>query len=126
VFIPLSQTAIAALVECRDRAIASTRWVFVQNDGSRFSLTTLRRHFAVAKELAGITRRFRLHDLRHTSACKMASAGLPLQVIAKVLGHTSTRMSEWYARPDDAAVRQIAAAMERASTSSNLKPSSRS
>ena len=49
------------------------------------SLTTLRRHFAVAKELAGITRRFRLHDLRHTAASKMASAGVPLQVIAEVL-----------------------------------------
>jgi len=62
--------------------------------------------------------------VQYTAASKMASA--TLQVIAKVLGHTSTRMSERYARPDDAAVRQITAAMERESTSSNSKPSFRS
>jgi integrase len=123
VLVPLSGTAMAALEECRDRAIASTRWVFVQNDGKRFSLSTLRRHFAVAKELAGITRRFRIHDMRHTAASKMASAGVPLQVIAKVLGHSSTRMSERYARPDEAALRQIAKAMERGSVSRNLNSS---
>jgi integrase len=123
VFIPLSATAVAALEECRLRPMASTKWVFVQHDGSRMSLTTLRRHFATAKELAGITRRFRLHDLRHTAASKMASAGISLQVIAKVLGHTSTRMSERYARPDDAALAQIRTAMERSAVAGNLNSS---
>ena len=112
VLIPLSDTALRALGECRDRAIASTKWVFVQHDGSRMSLTTLRRHFSSAKELAGIQRRFRIHDLRHTAASKMASAGVPLQVIARILGHSSTRMSERYARPDDAALLQVREAME--------------
>jgi hypothetical protein len=42
----------SALEQCRDRAIASELWVIVQHDGNRFSLTTLRLHFAVAKELA--------------------------------------------------------------------------
>ena len=77
------------------------------------SLTTFRRHFSIAKKLAGITRRFRLHDIRHTAASKMSSAGISLQIIAKVLGHSSTRMSERYARPDEVAIRQIVAAMDR-------------
>jgi hypothetical protein len=42
-----------ALEQCRDRAIASELWVIVQHDGSRFSLTTLRRHFVFATKLTG-------------------------------------------------------------------------
>jgi hypothetical protein len=45
-----------ALEQCRDRAIASELWVIVQHDGSRFSLTMLRRDFVFAKELVEIAR----------------------------------------------------------------------
>jgi integrase len=55
---PLLKTAIAALEECRDRAVASELWLFVQHDGSRFSLTTLRRHFVFATKLTGSRRSF--------------------------------------------------------------------
>lgn len=113
VTIPLSPSAFAALQECRSRKMASTVWVFTQQDGNRMSLTTLRRHFELAKSLAGISRRFRVHDLRHTAGSKMSSAGVSLQIISKVLGHSTARMSERYARPDEAAVAGITSAMER-------------
>lgn len=113
VIIPLSASAIAALQECRGKKMASTTWVFTQQDGDRYSLSTLRRHFRLAKKLAGIDRRFRFHDLRHTAGSKLASAGVSLQIISKILGHSTARMSERYARPDDAAVRAVAAAMDR-------------
>ena len=112
VVIPLSATAVTALQECRSRKMASAAWVFTQQEGNRYSLSTLTRHFKMAKKLAGITRRFRSHDCRHTAASKLASA-VSLQVIANVLGHSSTKMAERYARPDGAAIAAVAAAMER-------------
>jgi integrase len=113
VLLPLSETALRALQVCRSRKLSSTLWVFTQRDGAQFSVTTMRRHHVVAKKLAGITRRFRIHDLRHSYACKLSSAGLSLQIISKVLSHASTRMCERYARPDSETMRQIAAAAER-------------
>lgn len=63
------------------------------------SWTTIQRYFEIAKGVAGVTRRFRFHDLRHTFGSTLASRGVSLQVIAKALGHASVRMSERYARP---------------------------
>jgi integrase len=34
------------------------------------------------------------HDLRHTYASLLAKAGVPLQVIARALGHADIRMTE--------------------------------
>jgi integrase len=37
------------------------------------------------------------HDLRHSTASLLAQAGVDLHTISKILGHTTTRMSERYA-----------------------------
>lgn len=113
--IPLSDEAIETLEECRTRPLTSSRWVFVQANGTQFSLTTLKRHFAVAKKLAGITRNFRFHDLRHSVGSRLASAGLNAFVIQGILGHTSLRMTERYSRPSAEAVREVAKALSRKS-----------
>jgi site-specific recombinase XerD len=83
-----------------------SRYVFANHDGTRLADITLRRAFLRAKRIAGITRRFRYHDLRHTAACTLASAGVSLQVIQKILGHTSSKMTERYVRVNDAAIRE--------------------
>lgn len=50
---------------------------------------------AVAR--AGITPRATLHDLRHTFASHLAQAGVSLQVIGQLLGHTSPATTMIYA-----------------------------
>lgn len=111
VTIPISAACRQALLECRNRPIVSDR-VFLEETGSPLSETRVRRHFAIAKEIAGITRRFRFHDLRHTFASTLASRGVSLQVIAKALGHTSVKMSERYARPSQEAMEAIRGALD--------------
>ncbi|HVK95519.1 MAG TPA: tyrosine-type recombinase/integrase, partial [Noviherbaspirillum sp.] len=37
------------------------------------------------------------HDLRHSTASLLAHAGVDLHTISKILGHSTTRMSERYA-----------------------------
>ena len=56
--------------------------------------------------LAGV----RLHDLRHTYASQAVMQGIPLPVVARLLGHSEARMTLRYAHVGD---REIVAAAER-------------
>jgi len=109
--VPISALCRDALRECRARRIVSC-YVFVNDEGNRVAEISLRRTFLRAKRIAKITRRFRFHDLRHTAACTLASAGVSLQVIQKILGHTSSKMTERYVRVNDAAVAEATRALD--------------
>lgn len=53
------------------------------------------------------------HVLRHTAACWMAEAGVPMSEISQYLGHTSTRVTErTYARYSPEYLRKAASALE--------------
>ncbi|MEO8378127.1 MAG: tyrosine-type recombinase/integrase [Acidobacteriota bacterium] len=109
--IPISAACREALRACRVNGVASV-YVFVDAKGRRFAPSRIRRAFLVAKELAGIRRRFRPHDLRHTFGCRLADRNISLQKIAKALGHTTTRMAERYARPSEESMREIIRALD--------------
>ncbi len=112
--IPISALCRQALLECKRRRSLKRPEILTTEKGMPYSIPTLSRYFVTAKALAGITRRLRLHDLRHTYASRLASRGVGLQIIAKALGHRSTRMTERYARPSrDAAMRAILEALDR-------------
>lgn len=117
VVIPMSRACRESLEECRSLPIVG-RQVFVTDDGRPVALETIKRYFVIAKQLAGINRRLRFHDLRHTFGSQLASAGVPLQVIAKVLGHSSIRMSERYARPSAESLKSVANALDQGETNS--------
>jgi integrase len=110
--IPLSKACRESLAEARKHAPFSPVVFVGEDEKSPVAEMTLRRHFELAKKLAGISRRLRFHDLRHTFASRLASCGVPLQVIQKALGHTSARMSERYARPDENALAAIRTALD--------------
>ena len=107
--IPLSTAALSALRQLQKRS--SHQYVMTTSEGRHLSTSTLLRAFTLAKNLAGITRRFRFHDLRHTFGSKLATANVSTRLIADCLGHTSTRMSERYTRPAPASRQVILAAL---------------
>lgn len=109
--IPISAACRAALIAIESRC-GRAEYVFRDGTGKRYSQTRIRRTFVLAKKLAGITRRFRPHDLRHTFGCRLASSSVGLQIIAKALGHTTTRMAERYARPSEEAMRIVVRALD--------------
>jgi len=122
--VPISEACREALLVCRSRRVFRDR-VFVDGEGQPLSWTTIHRHFELAKKLAGITRRFRFHDLRHTFGSTLASRGVSLQVIAKALGHASVKMSERYARPSEESLQAIRMALNSSpakSPQSTTKP----
>jgi len=109
--VPISSACRKALRVAEARS-GSGGYVFRDEAGRRYSLTRIRRVFVLAKKLAGISRRLRPHDLRHTFGCRLASRSVSLQIIAKALGHTTTRMAERYARPSEEAMRVVVSALD--------------
>ena len=109
--VPRNAEARAALMNrARFRATycPDSPWVFTHEDGSR--LLDVKKSFRTACRRAGIAD-FRIHDLRHTCAAWLVSAGVPLMSVRDLLGHASIKMTERYAHlaPDNVrlAVRQL-------------------
>lgn len=90
--IPISASCREAL----EAAMSLSRFsanVFTTTDGAPYSVSKIERAFKRAKILAGITRRCRFKDLRHTFGSNLASRGVSLQKIARAMGHASARPS---------------------------------
>jgi integrase len=107
--VPLSAAATQLLAGLRQRAAKGAEWVFPSADGSH------RRD--VKDAWTGICRTAnirgaRVHDLRHTYASVLASAGLSLPVIGALLGHATPVTTARYSHLFDDPLR---AATERAS-----------
>jgi integrase len=123
--IAISSRCRAALEDLRDRPRreegapadfrrrSSSRPVCVDLEGEPYSVTTVRRYFATSKELAGISRRLRFHDLRHTFASDLVTAGIPEAWIRKAMGQRDDRSLRRYAKTRDEGLKAIAAALDR-------------
>jgi integrase len=117
--IPKSMACEAALHECLDRPKVGAL-VFLNDEGHPFSETTLRRYYSIAKKLAGITRRCRFHDLRHTFGSTLASEEDNPLKIKRAFGHTTMKMTERYSRASDKSMHTVAAALDRAAMNSSM------
>ena len=83
-------------------------WVFpspMNPARARFDISLWKK----VRNLAGIED-VRLHDLRHTFASQAAMQGIPLPVVARLLGHAQVQMTLRYAHVSD---RDVEAAAER-------------
>lgn len=67
----------------------------------------LRKPWAAVTKAAGLEG-LRIHDLRHHYASTGASAGMGLQVVGRLLGHTQSRTTEKYSHLADDAARRAA------------------
>lgn len=88
----------------------ATPWVFARKNGAR--VEDLSEGFLGACKRSGITD-FGIHDLRHTCAAWLASAGVPLIGIRDVLGHSTIQMTEKYAHLTPARVRDAVDVLDR-------------
>jgi integrase len=69
-----------------------TGFVFTSEVGTPFDPRNLYRTFQAVCASAGIGR-WHPHELRHSAASLMLAQGVPIQVVADVLGHASIRMT---------------------------------
>ena len=110
VLLPIVTKVRTALDACRKRTVMS-EYVLLTPEGKPYSESTIKRYFKIAKAIAGITRRFRFHDQRHTFASVLASNGINSFTLRDLLGHTSTRTTERYARPSAEAFEAVKVAL---------------
>jgi integrase len=101
--VPLCREARTALLRragFRAEHCPDSPWVFARKDGTRGR--DIREAFGTACRDAGIED-FTVHDLRHTCAAWLVSAGAPMPEIRDLLGHSTILMTERYAHlaPDN-------------------------
>jgi integrase len=114
--VPLSASAVQLLTDLRQRVPADVDWLFPTPDGShRRDVKDAWASICCAANVKGA----RVHDLRHTYASVLASAGLSLPIIGSLLGHTQPQTTARYAHLFDDPLR---AATERASAIITGKP----
>ena len=66
--------------------------IFTTEIGTPIDPRNLHRDFVRVSEAAGLSR-WHLHELRHSATSLMLAEGIPLKVVAEVMGHSSVRMT---------------------------------
>ena len=115
--VPLSSAAVQLLADLRQRVPHDAEWLFPAADGSH--RRALKRDAWASIRRAASLKGARVHDLRHTYASVLASAGLSLPIIGQLLGHTTPTTTARYAHLFDDPLR---AAAERAGAIITGKP----
>ncbi len=96
--VPINPTVRRILLERKLKSGGSES--MFQGEASYSLRGKLQRSFKKACKRAEITD-LRFHDLRHTVGTRLGEEGVPIQTISKLLGHTSTKMTERYVHPDE-------------------------
>lgn len=78
--------------------------IFLNMRGNPISITGIQMQLAKYCRLAGIW--VTCHQLRHTFACRMIAAGVPMASVQKMLGHASIRTTQLYVHVADPKVEQ--------------------
>jgi len=81
------------------KAPAAGVYLFTSRDGTPYTTDGFRSVFFRARDRAKIAD-LTFHDLRHTAACRMRRAGVGLDTIKEILGHSDIRVTMRYARVD--------------------------
>jgi integrase len=96
-FVPLTQEGITFFKQATIGKLGNAL-IFTHNDGSPWGTSHQSRRLKDACAVAKIVPAISFHVLRHTYGSILASKGVPLQVIAELLGHSDTRItSQHYA-----------------------------
>jgi integrase len=101
--LPLSAPLRALLAERLKRREGDTPWVFPGRNGQpRQDLKFAWKRICKAAGVSGL----RVHDLRHSHASFLVSAGYSLPVISRLLGHSQVSTSARYAHLFDSVERE--------------------
>ncbi len=115
--VPLNRAAREAVIS-RERFRAKhcpvSPWVFCRKNGER--IREARKGFLAACAKAEIAD-FCFHDLRHTCAAWLVSAGVPLTDVRDLLGHSTVSMTERYAYLAPERVRSAVAVLDEVAES---------
>jgi len=75
--------------------------------GRHITSHNIRRAFHKARRRAGLTDRYHPHTLRHSFATHLVDAGVDLEVVQALLGHTCISTTSIYARTSTKRIREV-------------------
>lgn len=107
-YVPLNSQALALLQSMRRDADPEVPFLF-PGDAPGKPLSELKKFWRSVRREAELED-YRLHDNRHTHASHLVSSGLSLEIVGRLLGHTSPTTTKRYAHLADGPLR---AATER-------------
>jgi integrase len=119
--VPLNDEAYNAILEAsrfRAQHCPDSQWVFCARKGEKIG--SVKKAFWRACQQAGISD-FRIHDLRHTCAAWLVSAGVPLTEVRDLLGHSTVKMTERYAHLAPENIRAAVAVLDGWSRSGHAR-----
>ena len=91
--------------------MCESRAVFVplppRKGACRLEYTTVEKALRRYLGAAGITRRVRFHDLRHTAGLRLANRGVPLQIIQDIMHHKDPRTTRIYTEVDSEVIAEV-------------------
>jgi integrase len=93
--IPLPEEAVSILRQARTRRPPQCPFVY-HHDGSKLKYSGLAHAFYRFRKQTGLPEWVNLHSTRHAYGTRLAEAGTPIKVIAKFMGHSTTRVTEQY------------------------------
>ena len=93
--VPLSCAAVVFVRARIDALPDGSEWLF-PGDATGQPIEDIRRFWSDIKAETGLAG-VRVHDLRHTFASLLASGGMSLPMIGKLLGHSSPKTTQRYA-----------------------------
>jgi len=97
--IPLSAQALALITPIIDTSDQVSPFLFPGNKSGQ-PLREIKKFWQIALLRAGITN-YRRHDNRHTYASHLVSSGLSLEIVGRLLGHTTATTTKRYAHLAD-------------------------
>ena len=91
------------------------KWLFEgDTPGEQYSASALVKVLKEAAQRAGIKHRVHVHQSRHSFGTFLISADIPIESIAKMMGHSNIRTTQGYARiTDDKISKDMDKLMER-------------
>jgi len=77
-----------------DRPDGQHKLVFATRDGTELDAANVRREFRAIVKAAGIPGTWTPRELRHTGVSLLSLGGVPIEEIARIAGHATTRTTE--------------------------------
>jgi integrase len=97
--IPLSAQALVLIASMVETSDADSPFLFPGNKPGQ-PLSEIKKFWSAVMRKAGITN-YRRHDNRHTYASHLVSSGLCLEIVGRLLGHTTATTTKRYAHLAD-------------------------
>jgi integrase len=104
--IPLSAQALELIASIVDTSDPDSAFLFPGNKPGQ-PLREIKKFWSTAMRRAGIAN-YRRHDNRHTYASHLVSSGLSLEIVGRLLGHTTATTTKRYAHLADDPLRAAA------------------